>query len=108
MADVSGKEAPSIKQFDYIGGFCAASGCGSVASCSPYTYILINVSLALLVGLFFVEGNVLRLLSPNRLLRTPGFTPLMITSFLGFGSFIGCHNVGCLRKGFLKEIPRLV
>lgn len=99
IADVSGKEAPSIKQFDYIGGFCAAGGCvcllfgltqGPVASWSPYTYVLIIVSFVLFVGLFFAERNAVRPLIPNRLWRTPGFTPLMIAYFLGFGSFFGC------------------
>ena len=99
MADVSGKEAPSIKQFDYIGGFCAAGGCvcllfgltqGPVASWAPYTYVLILVSFALFVGLFFAERSAVRPLIPNRLWRTPGFTPLMIAYFLGFGSFFGC------------------
>ncbi|CAI7652724.1 unnamed protein product [Penicillium glandicola] len=90
IADVSGKEAPSIKQFDYIGGFCAAGGCGPVADWSPYTYALIIVSLFLFVGLFFAERNAVRPLIPNRLWRTPGFTPLMIAYFLGFGSFFGC------------------
>ncbi|KAJ5492433.1 Major facilitator superfamily domain general substrate transporter [Penicillium expansum] len=99
IADVSGKEAPSIKQFDYIGGFCAAGGCvcllfgltqGPVASWSPYTYVLIIVSFVLFIGLFFAERNAVRPLIPNRLWRTPGFTPLMIAYFLGFGSFFGC------------------
>ncbi|KAJ5337702.1 hypothetical protein N7452_004430 [Penicillium brevicompactum] len=99
MADVAGTEAPSIKDFDYIGGFCAAGGCvcllfgltqGPVASWSPYTYILIIISFILFIGLFFAERKAFRPLIPNRLWRTPGFTPLMIAYFLGFGSFFGC------------------
>ncbi|KAJ5782855.1 Major facilitator superfamily domain general substrate transporter [Penicillium paradoxum] len=98
-ADIAGNEAPSIKQFDYTGGFCAAGGCvcllfgltqGPVASWPPYTYVLIIISFILFVGLFFAERNAVRPLIPNRLWRTPGFTPLMVAYFLGFGSFFGC------------------
>ena len=97
-ADVAGTEAPSLRQFDYIGGACAAGGCvcllfgltqGPVASWSPYTYVLIIVGLLLLGGLFFAERAAVRPLIPNRLWRTPGFTPLMVCYFLGFGSFFG-------------------
>ncbi|KAJ5656480.1 hypothetical protein N7507_008430 [Penicillium longicatenatum] len=99
VADVAGTEAPTIRQFDFIGGGCAAGGCvcllfgltqGPVASWSPYTYVLIIVGLLLLVGLFFAERAAVRPLIPNRLWSTPGFTPLMIAYFLGFGSFFGC------------------
>ncbi|KAJ5697766.1 hypothetical protein N7488_011450 [Penicillium malachiteum] len=99
VADVAGTEAPTLRQFDYIGGCCAAGGClcllfgltqGPVASWSPYTYILIIVGLLLLAGLFFAERAAVRPLIPNRLWSTPGFTPLMIAYFLGFGSFFGC------------------
>ncbi|KAJ5654129.1 hypothetical protein N7490_001132 [Penicillium lividum] len=99
VADVAGKEAPSLRQFDFIGGACAAGGCvcllfgltqGPVASWSPYTYVLIIVGLLLLGGLFFAERAAVRPLIPNRLWSTPGFTPLMIAYFLGFGSFFGC------------------
>lgn len=98
QADVAGAEAPSLRQFDYIGGACAAGGCvcllfgltqGPVASWSPYTYVLIIIGLLLLVGLFFAERAAVRPLIPNRLWSTPGFTPLMIAYFLGFGSFFG-------------------
>ncbi|KAJ5713428.1 uncharacterized protein N7483_010609 [Penicillium malachiteum] len=99
VADVAGTEAPTLRQFDYIGGCCAAGGCvcllfgltqGPVASWSPYTYILIIIGLLLLAGLFFAERAAVRPLVPNRLWSTPGFTPLMIAYFLGFGSFFGC------------------
>lgn len=98
VADVAGTEAPTLRQFDYIGGGCAAGGCvcllfgltqGPVTAWSPYTYVLIIVGLLLLVGLFFAERAAIRPLIPNRLWRTPGFTPLMIAYFLGFGSFFG-------------------
>ncbi|KAJ5312354.1 hypothetical protein PENANT_c011G08161 [Penicillium antarcticum] len=99
VADVAGTEAPTLRQFDYLGGFCAAGGCvcllfgltqGPVASWQPYTYVLIIISLILFIGLFFAERRAVRPLIPNRLWKTPGFTPLMIAYFLGFGSFFGC------------------
>ncbi|KAJ5946878.1 hypothetical protein N7454_003717 [Penicillium verhagenii] len=99
VADVAGTEAPTLRQFDYIGGACASGGCvcllfgltqGPVASWSPYTYVLIIIGLLLLCGLFFAERAAIRPLIPNRLWSTPGFTPLMIAYFLGFGSFFGC------------------
>ncbi|KAJ6102465.1 hypothetical protein N7486_004892 [Penicillium sp. IBT 16267x] len=68
VADVAGTEAPTLRQFDFIGGGCAAGGC----------------------VVFFAERAAVRPLIPNRLWSTPGFTPLMIAYFLGFGSFFGC------------------
>lgn len=56
MADVAGTEAPTLHQFDYIGGGCAAGGCvcllfgltqGPVMAWSPYTYVLV------ILGFFF-------------------------------------------------------
>lgn len=97
-ADEPGAEAPTLRQFDYIGAGCAAGGCvcllfgltqGPVASWSPYTYVLIIVGVLLLVSLFFWEQHAPRPLIPNRLWRTPGFTALMVAYFLGFGSFFG-------------------
>ncbi|KAJ5397844.1 hypothetical protein N7509_005957 [Penicillium cosmopolitanum] len=79
QADVAGTEAPSLRQFDYIGGACAAGGC-----------------VCLLFGL--TQGpsvsSSLNVPPSGRLFRTvfwstPGFTPLMIAYFLGFGSFFG-------------------
>ncbi|KAJ5893629.1 hypothetical protein N7495_005320 [Penicillium taxi] len=98
VADVAGADAPSLRQFDFIGGACAAGGCvcllfgltqGPIASWSPYTYVLIIIGLILLGALFFVERVAVRPLIPNRLWKTPGFTPLMVAYFLGFGSFFG-------------------
>lgn len=97
-ADVEGKEAPSMRNFDFPGAFCAVVGCvcllfgltqGSVTSWSPYTYAMVIVGILALVALFFVEGRVARPLIPTRLWTTKGFTPLMIAYFLGFGSFFG-------------------
>lgn len=97
-ADVEGKEAPSMRNFDFPGAFCAVVGCvcllfgltqGSVTSWSPYTYAMVIVGILALVALFFVESRVARPLIPTRLWTTKGFTPLMIAYFLGFGSFFG-------------------
>ncbi|BDD60220.1 hypothetical protein MAP00_005365 [Monascus purpureus] len=98
VADVAGTEAPSLRQFDYLGAAFAMSGCvcllfgltqGSVTSWSPYTYVLTIIGIVLLVALFFVERYVPRPLIPSRLWKTKGFTPLMAAYFLGFGSFFG-------------------
>ncbi|PYI16054.1 efflux pump antibiotic resistance protein [Aspergillus violaceofuscus CBS 115571] len=99
VADVAGTEAPSIKQFDYLGAAFAVGGCvcllfgltqGGVTNWSPYTIALTVLGIVLLVGLFVTERYVVRPLIPNRLWSTKGFTPLMIAYFLGFGSFFGC------------------
>lgn len=97
-ADGEGREAPSMRQFDFLGAVCAVVGCvcllfgltqGSVTAWSPYTYVMVIVGVLALVALFFVEGRVARPLIPTRLWTTKGFTPLMIAYFLGFGSFFG-------------------
>ncbi|KAJ5889006.1 hypothetical protein N7495_009047 [Penicillium taxi] len=99
VADIVGTEAPTIRDFDYIGAAFAVSGCvcllfgltqGSVVEWSPYTYSLVVVGILLLIGFFFVERWVARPLIPNRLWKTKGFTPLMIAYFLGYGAFQGC------------------
>lgn len=98
VADVRGSQAPTLRQFDYIGATFAILGCvfllfgltqGSVTSWSSYTYALTIVGGLLLIGFFFVERRVPRPLIPNRLWKTKGFTPLMIAYFLGFGCYIG-------------------
>lgn len=80
MADVAGTEAPTLRQFDYIGGGFAAGGCvcllfkltqGPVTAWSSYTYVLIIPGLLLLAGLFFAEKAAIHPLIPNRLWRTP-------------------------------------
>ncbi|KAJ5609988.1 hypothetical protein N7510_006707 [Penicillium lagena] len=98
VADIAGTEAPTLREFDYIGAAFAVSGCvcllfgltqGSVTMWTPYTYALTVVGILLLVGFFFVEHWVARPLIPNRLWKTPGFTPLMVAYFLGYGAFSG-------------------
>ncbi|KAI9929319.1 hypothetical protein ASPWEDRAFT_111060 [Aspergillus wentii DTO 134E9] len=98
VADVAGAEAPSLREFDFIGAAFAIGGCvcllfgltqGSVTKWSPYTYALIAVGVVLLVALFLYEKRARRPLIPTRLWNTTGFTPLMVAYFLGFGSFFG-------------------
>lgn len=98
VADSASADAPSIKNFDWKGAICAIIGCvcllfgltqGSVAHWSPYTYVLIIVGV-LVLGLFFwLETIVPRPLVPARLWKVPGFAPLMMAYFLGFGGFVG-------------------
>jgi len=97
-ADVTGSEAPSLRDFDYKGAACAVVGCicllfgltqGPVANWAPYTYSLIIVGVLVLASFFWVEKRVARPMIPSKLWRTPGFAPLMAAYFLGFGGFIG-------------------
>lgn len=98
VADVVGIEAPSLRQFDYLGAGVAVTSCvlllfgltqGSVTKWAPYTYTLVVVGLILLVAFFIIESKVQRPLIPIRLWKTKGFTPLMIAYFLGFGCYSG-------------------
>ncbi|KAF9894801.1 hypothetical protein FE257_004422 [Aspergillus nanangensis] len=98
IADASGAEAPSLRQFDYLGAALAIVGCvcllfgltqGGVTSWTPYTCVLTALGVVFLIGLFFAERYVARPLIPTRLWNTKGFTPLMVAYFLGFGSFFG-------------------
>ncbi|KAF2719403.1 MFS general substrate transporter [Polychaeton citri CBS 116435] len=98
VSDIAGANAPTFRDFDVKGAVCAVVGCvcllfgltqGSVAHWSPYTYALIIVGIASIVLFFWVEGRASRPLIPNSLWKTPGFAPLMLGYFLGFGSFNG-------------------
>lgn len=97
-ADHGSARVPSIRNFDWEGAICAVVGCicllfgltqGSVAHWSPYTYALIIVGVLVLSLFFWVETKVPRPLVPARLWKTPGFAPLMLAYFLGFGGFVG-------------------
>ncbi|KAB8078135.1 major facilitator superfamily domain-containing protein [Aspergillus leporis] len=98
VADEEGAEAPSLRQFDWIGAIFAVAGCvcllfgltqGSVTQWSAYTCVLVALGIIFLICLFVAERYVARPLIPTRLWRTKGFTPLMVAYFLGFGSFFG-------------------
>lgn len=98
VADIAGAEAPSLKQFDYLGATVAMGGfiCllfgltqGSVTSWAPYTYALVVVGVLLLAAFIILERYVERPIIPNRLWKTKGFKPLMLAYFLGYGSYAG-------------------
>lgn len=89
-------DAPSLKQFDYVGAALSSVGCGIVlfgltqgssAHWNPYTYSLIIAGMLMFVAFAYVERRVARPLVPNGLWKTPGFTALLISYFLGFGAY---------------------
>lgn len=101
VADMAGADAPSMRSFDWKGAIAAVVGCicllfgltqGTVAHWSPYTYALIIVGVLLMVLFFWIETRVARPLIPARLWKTPGFGPLMLAYFLGFGGFVGAFQ----------------
>lgn len=89
-------EAPSLRHFDHIGAGLASVGCtliifgltqGDSAHWNPYTYSLIIVGFLVLVGFYFVEKRMARPLIPSQLWQTPGFSPLLVSYFLGLGAY---------------------
>ena len=94
--DSATSDPPSLRNFDYFGALLAVlgSGCllfgltqGSSSQWNPYTYSLIIVGILSLVGFYFAEKRADRPLIPNKLWTSPGFTPLVISYFLGFGAY---------------------
>lgn len=94
--DSHDSEAPSLRQFDYIGAGLASTGCslivfgltqGSSADWNPYTYCSIILGLIMLGGFYFVEKRVVRPLIPHKLWQTPGFVALLVSYFLGLGAY---------------------
>ncbi|KAE8323896.1 major facilitator superfamily domain-containing protein [Aspergillus sergii] len=88
----------SIKDFDYLGAAVSVGGCGLLifgltqgapTHWTPYTYTLVIVGVLLLVAFYFVERWVSRPLIDGRLWKTPGMVWLLISYFLGYGSFNG-------------------
>ncbi|KAL2283270.1 hypothetical protein FJTKL_09915 [Diaporthe vaccinii] len=91
-------EAPSLRQFDYVGAGLASVGCtltifgltqGDSAQWSPYTYSLIIAGSLMLLGFYFIEKRIARPLIPNQLWQTPGFTALLVSYFLGLEAYSG-------------------
>lgn len=89
---------PSLKDFDALGAVLAAIGCGLIilgltqgvpSGWSPYTYSLIIVGVIFLFLFYFAERRAPRPLVDNRLWTTPGFLPLAISYFLGYGAYVG-------------------
>ncbi|KAI1105731.1 MFS general substrate transporter [Jackrogersella minutella] len=96
--DSNDADAPSLRQFDYLGAVLSSAGCGLVlfgltqgssAHWNPYTYSLIIVGVLMFVAFAYVERRVARPLVPNGLWKTPGFAALLVAYFLGFGGFTG-------------------
>lgn len=90
--------AHSLKHFDYLGALCAAGGCGLIifgltqgvpSNWNPYTYSIIVVGVLVLGVFCLVEYHVSRPLVDNRLWKTPGFAPLAVSYFFGYGAYIG-------------------
>ncbi|KAL3459059.1 major facilitator superfamily domain-containing protein [Aspergillus heterothallicus] len=88
----------SLKDFDALGAFLAAIGCGLIifgltqgvpTGWSPYTYSLIIVGAVFLVLFYLAERRATRPLVDNRLWTTPGFLPLAISYFLAYGAYVG-------------------
>lgn len=95
-SDSINSEAPSLRNFDYIGAILASVGCtliifgltqGESAHWNPYTYSLIIAGFLMLVVFYFVEKRIARPLIPNRLWQTPGFGALLVSYFLGLGAY---------------------
>ena len=98
VADTAGSDAPSLRQFDFLGAGLSVAGLvcllfgltqGPVASWAPYTYSLVIVGFLFLVGFVFAERYVQRPIIPSRLWQTKGFKPLMAAYFLGYGCYSG-------------------
>lgn len=94
--DSGSVDAPSIRDFDYVGASLASLGSwmilfgvtqGSSVQWNPYTYSLIILGFFMLVAFNFVERRVARPLIPNGLWKTPGFIPLMLSYVFGFGAY---------------------
>ncbi|KAE8135123.1 putative transporter [Aspergillus pseudotamarii] len=88
----------SLKDFDTLGALLAAIGCGLIilgltqgvpSGWSPYTYSLIIVGVLFLLLFYLAERRATRPLVDNRLWLTPGFLPLAISYFLGYGAYVG-------------------
>lgn len=95
--DGSGEQL-SMKHFDFISAIVCVYACGTLifgltqgapAAWTPYTYALVIVGVMLFGIFYLVERKSPRPLIDNRLWKTPGFVPLMISYFLGYGGYVG-------------------
>ena len=89
---------PTLKDFDALGALLAAVGCGLIilgltqgvpSSWNPYTYSLIIVGSLFLFLFYLAERRASRPLVDNQLWTTPGFLPLAISYYLGYGAYVG-------------------
>ncbi|UZJ51732.1 hypothetical protein CBS101457_001052 [Exobasidium rhododendri] len=90
-------QSPGFRSFDFAGSTLAVTGCallvagltqGPSVNWAPYSIVIVVLGLVSLTAFFFVERRVQRPLLPPSLWRVPGFTPLIISYFIGFGSFM--------------------
>lgn len=91
-------ELLSIKDFDFLGATVSTAACGllifGLTQGAPtqwtlYTYASAIVGVFLFVAFYFVERRAPRPLIDNRLWKTAGFLPLMVSYFLGYGAYVG-------------------
>lgn len=94
--DRNSEDAPSIRQFDFIGAALASLGSGlilfgltqgSSVQWNTYTYSLVIVGFLMLVAFYFIEPHVKRPLIPTGLWKTPGFIPVLLAYTFGFGAY---------------------
>ncbi|KAI9666888.1 MAG: hypothetical protein M1831_001393 [Alyxoria varia] len=96
--DPATSQPPSLRHFDYLGATFAVLGntCmlfgitqGAATQWSLYTSVLTILGAVFLMVFCFVERLATRPLIPPQLWSTPGFTPLAISFFLAYGSWMG-------------------
>lgn len=87
-----------LRNFDYLGAAACVIGCALVifgltqaptTGWTPYTYALLIVGLAFFAVFAFIESRAQRPLIDNRLWLSPGFLPIMIAYFFGYGGYCG-------------------
>lgn len=97
-ASVALGEALSIKDFNFLGAAVSVSACGVMifgltqgapTNWMPYTYALVIVGVLLFIAFYFVERRARRPFIDNRLWKTSGFLPLIVSYFLGYGAYVG-------------------
>ncbi|KAJ4253876.1 hypothetical protein NW762_010273 [Fusarium torreyae] len=99
-------DSANLGQFDYLGALAGITGCGLVifgltqgvpTHWTSYTYSLVLIGVLSLALFGFIESKVKRPLIDNRLWKTPGFLPLMIAYFLGYGGYCGAWQFYAVR-----------
>ncbi|OQE28906.1 hypothetical protein PENSTE_c003G04790 [Penicillium steckii] len=98
LAEDGSGEQLSLKHFDFKGAIVCVCACGTLifgltqgapTAWTPYTYALVIVGIILFGIFYFVEQKSPRPLIDNRIWKTSGFVPLMISYFLGYGAYVG-------------------
>lgn len=87
-----------LRNFDYLGAAACVAGCGLVifgltqgptTQWAPHTYALVIAGLGLFAVFAFIESRAQRPLIDNRLWLSPGFLPIIISYFFGYGGYCG-------------------